>query len=173
MSLIQKIFQPNRVIFERAECAGNPKFIPQNRCTFKPVGPNILSIDIFAKLIRSLKNVQLHATVYYSYNGITFTKFPIDVWESLCDYHKGKWQPIIEMFYYNLRPFWNVNHPCPYSDNITLHIDKYAINDFSVGQILPSGRYRFFANLTEGRKRDFVWSIQLFIEISDHRVHGF
>ena len=143
------------------------------RCFFKPVAPNTITIDISGNLTHPLKNVQVHVKADYSYNGITFVKFPVDVWESVCAYHTGKFEPVVNTFYSNFMYYWNINHPCPYEGDITMYAEKYKVNSFLVEQILPSGRYRFYANLTEGRKREMVAAIRISISISDHRVHGF
>lgn len=124
----------------------------------------------------------LHFVVYYRYNGIEYKKFPIDVWEDLCDWFskkndaariKKKSFLLTEWILKRFSNYSNWNHTCPYENEMTIRAARFPISSIEIPQMLPAGRYQIDINMVEGDRKSIVHATKIFFSISDHRIETF
>lgn len=153
---------------ERIEC--RLAFV---ECNLKRINRENFKINISLNLTSRLKDVWIHGVAYYKYNH--YQKFPIDLWEDLCGWLSGTSKSYLsDWFVKKLLKFSNLNHTCPYEGTIFVKNDNISIKEIHNFEVfLPSGRYRFDINLTEGYHGREFSSMKLYITISDHRVEQF
>lgn len=113
----------------------------------------------------------LHGVVYYKFNGLVYNKFPIDLWENICDFLAGK-----GISYFmgwtlgKLMEYSTFNHSCPFKAGpMLVKADNISIENFPVEPLLPSGRFRVDADFTGGDRVPTA-SFQIFFSVSDHRL---
>lgn len=149
----------------------NDTFVKDHEFAFRAVRFNIFRINLSFNLRQALKNIQVHFDTQFRY--ATFQKFPINRWENLCDYLKGKRSEVLlAVVFSNLQNYTNVNHPCPYTTNETIFLkaDRYEFDAFTFKYFLPAGDFRLNITYAEGAERNMVCRLQIHFTISDHRV---
>lgn len=104
---------------------------------------------------------------------MTYQRFVIDLWENPCDWLRGKRAFILDWTVGKALKYSNINHPCPYRDQIYVKADNISMVDFPVEQLFPAGRYRVDINITDGTKKKLLVKSQFFLSVSDHRVERF
>lgn len=161
------------MIFERVVC-GQPSNSSAEllSCEMKHISRKNLRIDFQINLTEPVHDIWVHTVFYHKYN--TYQKFPIDLWENVCDWLAGKSKSyVLDWTIGRVRRFANLNHPCPYEGLVYLKINNVSIDKFPIEPLLPSGRYRMDVNFTEGnRKKTYVES-KFFFSISDHRIEQY
>lgn len=133
---------------------------------------------VCANLSMPLKDIWMHAVVYYRFNGLTYSKFPVDLWEDACGWFAGTAKSyILDGTIGRLRNYkiidTNINHACPYLGHVYAKADNISTSRFKTQQILPSGKFCLDVNLTNGYRKNVLATAQLFGSISDHRVEQF
>lgn len=149
-------------------------------CLVKYINRRDLTIDVTFKLKKKINAMFFHAVVYYRYNGIEYKKFPIDLWENLCDWFKLHGDSTKKMKYFFLEwmhkrflNYTNINHTCPYEGEMTVRAARFPISSIEIPQLLPAGRYRLDIILFEGDRKSIIYGINLFFSISDNRIERF
>lgn len=165
------IFQKNRFHFDRLQCfILKPEVIKSVQCLTKHISMNNLKIDIAAYATRPINSIWVHAALFYKYNGIVYNKFPIDVWENVCEFLEGKRENKLFLNWMLARvlPYTNYNHTCPYS-SFTIKAENISLDKtFSFDkEILPSGRYRFDVSFTEKDRVPF-FDLKIFGSNAEH-----
>ncbi|KAG4066017.1 hypothetical protein HA402_001264 [Bradysia odoriphaga] len=86
-----------------------------------------------------------HCVLYFKFNGLVYNKFPVDLWESLCDFIDGKRETtfFLNWMMTKMQLVSNLNHSCPFT-NFIIKTNNISLDEaFTFDQsILPSGRYR-------------------------------
>ncbi|KAG4071264.1 hypothetical protein HA402_003968 [Bradysia odoriphaga] len=165
------MLQKNRFHLDRFTCTIlNPEKIVSVHCMCKHISWSNLKIDSELIFSRPIRNIWLHAVCYYKFNGIVYNKFPIDLWENVCDYADGKRKNTFFLDWWVARVirFSNFNHPCPYS-NISVKTNNVSLDEiFSFDKsIFPSGRYRVDLSITEDDRIPFL-KMAIFGSNSEH-----
>ncbi|KAG4073319.1 hypothetical protein HA402_002664 [Bradysia odoriphaga] len=78
--------------------------------------------------------------------------------------------PIMEWLLGRISKFSNLNHKCPYADNIYFKADNISVDEFSYPDLMPSAQYRLDITLFENMEKILATFYIYFIIISDHRI---
>lgn len=123
-------------------------------------------------MTRPIRTAWIHGIFYHKFNGLVYQKFPIDLWENLCDWISGKKQAyILEWTFGRILNYTNFNHPCPFFGYYYIFANNISIDHFVVEPLLPSGRYRidvdFMYKQTDRLPEN---AFQIYFSVSDHRL---
>lgn len=120
------------------------------------------------------QNIWIRVVFNYRYNPHTYHKFPIDLWEDVCEWvHGGKRNHILRWTDEILRSFSNLNHSCPYSD-VLIDVERIPIDKAALLMpLIPSGRYRVDVHVTRGKNHNVSAMVHIFFGVSDNRVEVF
>lgn len=128
-------------------------------------------MHFWANLTEPIHDAWFHIVFYYRWNPTTYNKFPIDIWENVCNWLDGGKSYILDWIGGNIIKYSNLNHSCPYeSQELYLKADNLSINTFIIDQFMPSGRFRIDGSITDGNKSRIFVKGQLFFSVSDHRI---
>lgn len=142
-------------------------------CDLKYLNNERFRVNFYTNATKPLDNIWFHFVFYYRFNPTTFSKFPIDVWENVCDWIGGKAKAAILNFGLgNILKYTSLNHSCPYQE-VYANADNLTSDSFIVDQLFPAGKYRAEANVTDGYKKNLLANIKLIFSISDHRIEKF
>lgn len=165
-------FQRNEIELRRFE----HKLLDKNYATaftfdWRLVARNTITMNItFHQLRKTFQNGDVHVVLYRRY--MRWQKYLVDVWENLCDVlDPHKFTPVMDIFYSNFKQFTNLRHPCPYRINETVYVycDRVFFGNLST-PLIQSGSYRSDITLTDGKERHPILCVQMYFDISDHRV---
>lgn len=141
----------------------------------------MFNVSIYLR--KPIDGIQIHGIVYYRYNGIEYKKFPIDIWEDVCEWlemrngngrMKKKNFFLLEWTIGKILNQSNLNHLCPYENEVFIRIPRIASNSILVvPQLLPAGKFRIDFSVTQRDRRRIILSGKIFFGISDHRVEIF
>lgn len=125
---------------------------------------------------RPISNVWLHGVLYYKFNGLVFSKFPVDLWQDIC-----KWQTERLAGTANKMNLMNwvlglaAKHStldkcnCPILGYHESKIDNFSTSAFVFEPLIPSGIYRLDLAFTENKRAPLL-SAQIFFSVSDYRI---
>lgn len=138
-------------------------------CRVKYIDRNNLRGHLAIHLRRPLSAAWVHGVVYYKY--LTYQKIATEYWDDLCAWLAGERESYFLDF---LKPlistYTNLNHSCPYTGLVFGKADNISAQKFIIPQIMPAGRYKVEANVTEGDRKTSLAGLTLFFSISDHRI---
>ncbi|KAG4078413.1 hypothetical protein HA402_013124 [Bradysia odoriphaga] len=121
----------NRLHLDRFACTVlNTEKIDSARCICKHISWSNIKIDIELISSRPIRNIWLHVVFYFKFNGIVYNKFPIDLWENVCDFADGKREKtfFLDWWVARVQRFSNFNHSCPYS-NISVKTNNVSLDE--------------------------------------------
>lgn len=164
--------QENLVIFRRVELKVlDDSYFESVTFDWRPVAHNVIRLNATAhNLLKTVNFMEIHVVAYHRY--ATWQKFLIDLWENACDaLDPNIYTPVLDIAFKFVRPYTNFRHPCPYRVNETVYFAADKMN-FSklLMPLLPSGPYRLDVTVAVGRTRHPILFLQIYTEISDHRV---
>lgn len=111
----------------------------------------------------------IHGILYYKYN--TYQKIATEYWDDVCAWVAGHRKSYYLDFMKPLiRNYTNFNHTCPYVGLVFGKADNISVQHFMIPQLMPAGRYKIEANLTEGDRKTVLTGGAVFFSISDHRI---
>lgn len=142
-------------------------------CEIKYIRRDRFRMNIWANLSEPIHDAWFHFEFYYRYNPTTYQKFPVDLWENICDWFEGKRAHILDWTVGKVLKYSNLNHPCPYIGHVYIRTDNLTTNDFPIEQLFPSGKYRIDVHFTDGNKSNVLVKSQYFFSISDYRIERF
>lgn len=142
------------------------------RCVFKRISRTNMKIEFYINISKPLDAVWVRSKFYYKFNGITFQKFPINLWENLCDWMIGKSTSyVMEWALSKVLKYSNLNETCPWQSNIIVKVDNISMDTFSLEQsYLPSGSYRADNYFKESEGSIPFATAKLYFSVSDHRL---
>lgn len=113
----------------------------------------------------------MHGVFYHKFNGIVYHKFPIDLWENLCDYldDRSAKSYLLNWTVGRILKYSNMNHSCPYVGLLYAKNDNISIANFPFEPLIPSGRYRVDGAFTEADRVPQA-EFQIYFSVSDHRL---
>lgn len=123
-------------------------------------------------LSQTVDAVLIHSVFYHKFNGISFAKFPIDLWENLCDWMGGKSiSYVMEWSLGKVLKYANRNITCPWNSYMFIKVDNISMNTFSFEQsFIPSGKYRVDNYFMESKGSIPFITASLYFTVSDHRL---
>lgn len=139
-------------------------------CNVRYINRKDLKFDVHWNLTRPVYDAWLHGVLYYKFNGISYSKFPIDLWENFCDWMDHK-KPafILEWTYGRILKYTNFNHSCPFFGHYLIRVKNISVEHFVIEPLLPSGRFRLDVDFTENDRIPFG-GFKLYFSVSDHRL---
>lgn len=142
-----------------------------------------LTINLSLTLSEPVQTMFIHVMFYYRYNGIEYKRFPIDIWENICEWRNNYQKQMnliertkhyfLEWTLQKVMEYTNLDQPCPYIGEIYVKAVNISIERFVIPQFVPSGRYRVDSWLTDGGRKHIFISGKLYFAISDHRIEQF
>ncbi|XP_015040315.2 uncharacterized protein [Drosophila pseudoobscura] len=141
----------------------DPAFMEFPTCRLNVLGRGIIGGNIHLKLLKvPITKMNLRFNVYRRLSG--YHPFLFNISTELCRFMKNP-NPL-QVFYYfhsGFLPYSNVNHTCPYTDDV--FIRNCTLNDEMFKRVpLPKGNYMLTLAMDNGaRKR--VGIISIYIEI--------
>lgn len=143
-------------------------------CNIKNIDRNNnIKFDFHGNLTSLMDDAWFHIVVYHKFNGILYNKFPIDLWENLCEYLNKKREKAFGLNWLlsKLLKYTNLLHPCPYEGLIFIKADNVSLSeifpfDYS---FLPAGAFRIDMAFTDGNRVPFIES-KIYGGVSDHRI---
>lgn len=153
-----------------------PKTTPESKmqsvyCPVKYLNLTHVSVDLHANITEPVYDIWMHTVFYYKFNGITYSKFPIDLWENGCDYLAGKSKNsyILDWVLPNYLKYTNWNHTCPYVGLVFCKVASIHGKTLQFKYLIPAGRYYVDFVITDGERAPMA-KIQAFFSVSDHRL---
>lgn len=132
-----------------------------------------MKLYVHGNLTKAVDNVWVHGVFYYKFNGITYQKYPIDLWESFCGWMEGKSKSyVLDWTVGRILKYTNVNHTCPYVGLVIMKVDNISIDNFPFEPLVPSGRYRVDLDIAESDRIPYGGA-KLYFSVSDHRLEVF
>ncbi|EDV95705.1 GH15854 [Drosophila grimshawi] len=131
------------VTFTNLKCTEKNRKIGEfDYCYIKAVNRTHKYISLYYKLYeRPLSNITLNIKLFRNSNG--YKPFFIDFVVDACQFLKRQDNPIIQIFYEILLEYSNMNHTCPYSEDI--FVDKFYTGNIESQFIryipVPDGEY--------------------------------
>lgn len=152
-------------------CVYRPgSFIQSVYCKIDYISRKNLKIDIHYNFTKPRSDIWFHGSLNYKFNGLTYQKFPINLWENICDWMSGKQKAyILDWTLGRLTKYSNLNHSCPFNGYYFIRVNNMSMDSFIVEPLLPSGRYRLDLVATEGDRVPLT-DMKLYFSISDHRL---
>lgn len=169
-------FQTNEITVERFYAVPIKLTVANSiYCRVKYISRRNLNVDIRWNYTKPVYDQWFHIVIYYKFNGITYSKFPIDLWENMCDWliGVGPKKYALDWALKRILNYTHFNHPCPYYVGPAfVKVDNVSIDMFSFDHLLPSGRYYMDMYLTTGDRVPFI-AFKFYFSISDIRVDVF
>lgn len=167
--------QVNELTFERVHCEqkDNNTIISDLHCEAKYIKRGFVRTYAYVNFSQPIHDCWVHFVSYYRYNPTSYQKFPVNLWENPCDWLKGKKSWLLDWSVKRVLKYTNINHPCPYDGHVYFKADNISTNIFNIEQLIPAGRYRIDAFLTDGSKTNVLAKGQLYFSVSDVRVERF
>lgn len=142
-------------------------------CDVKYIRRNVLKINFWVKSSEPVYDAWLHSVFNFRFNRMTYQKFPIDLWENICDWCNNSAKSfMMDWSFGRVLQYSNVNHPCPYM-YVHLKVDNISISHFPIEQFLPAGKFRVDHNITSGDRKKVLVMMHQFLSISDNRIERF
>lgn len=154
-------------------CRLNETLVREEVCDIRLTARNVLKSNISFRILDDINIMYIRFDTLYRYN--TYQKFPINLWENVCDYLAGRGrQYMINIMYDNFGQYIT-NHTCPFKANETLSfmVDKYYVNNFTFNYLVPSGDYRLNITYAVGAERNMLIELEFYYSVSDHRIWRF
>lgn len=143
-------------------------------CDVKYVSRDHLKFNVSVNLSEPLNDDWMHTVANYKFNQFSYQRFAIDFWDNACDWISGKSKSLVlDLTFGRVLNYSNVNHPCPYEGHVFLKVDNISIKHFPMEPLIPSGRYRVDANLTDGNRKKVLAMASMYLSVSDHRIERF
>ncbi len=123
-----------------------------------------------------MNNLWLHGMLYYKFNGLTYQKFPVDLWEDACSWLRGRQKGtqqahILDWTIGNMIEYSTLNQStCPLFGYHYFRNDNFSFNVFKFKPLLPSGRWRLDLEFTDGYMSDVIAAGYAHFTASDYRI---
>lgn len=125
-----------------------------------------------AMVIKPITEGMVHVSAYYKYNGISYKKFPIDLWEDICGWFDKRSKSFyMEWVMKDLIQYTNVKK-CPVDGYIYLKANNISVDSFYL-PFMPSGRYRIDVVLTHNDRKTLLGMGRIHLNIPDNRIEKF
>lgn len=102
-----------------------------------------------------------------------YRKFAIDIWEDICGWANGTVKSsLLDASIGKLLNYsdTNINHKCPYYDYLYVKTGNLSVKGFPIANIninlIPTGRYRAEAILSEKIYSEWLLATKVYFEIS-------
>lgn len=143
-------------------------------CDVKYISRDHLKFDVRGNLSEPIYDFWVHTVGYYKFNQFSYQRFAVDFWDNGCDWLANKTKSYaFDWTIGRVLQYSNINHTCPYDGQIFLKINNVSIHHFAVEPLVPSGRYRVDANVTDGNRKKVLAMASAYFSVSDHRIERF
>lgn len=141
-------------------------------CNVKYISRRRLKMDFRWNMTKPVYDSWLHGSVYHKFNGITWAKFPIDLWEDMCAWISGKRKAyILDWTFGKILKYTNFNHSCPFYGYYIIDVKNISMEHFDVEQLLPSGQYRLDLEFTQQQGGgDPYTAFSVYFSVTEYRL---
>lgn len=116
--LLISFLQTNRFHLDKIICKPMPNqtAIVGSCCEVKYIERDVIKVDIWADLNKTLHDIWGQFVVFYKFNSLTYQKFPLAVKQNVCSWLAGNYTiPFIDsLMRIANEEYSNVYHPCPF-----------------------------------------------------------
>lgn len=142
-------------------------------CDIKHISRRNVRVKIENSFEKPVTTAWAHIVVYYRYN--TYQKYAIDLWENLCGFLDKKASSYFMLWAVSrVLNYTNLNHSCPYKENIIIKINNMSIDVIQIEPLMPAGRYRLDINLTKishtYNLKQIYGMYKIYGSVSDNRI---
>lgn len=135
------------------------------------IGTNLVSINYNFTVKEPLDEPVAHVVFYYKYT--IFRKFPIDLWQNLCEILNPKKQ--VQFFSSSFKPILpHIQHDgkleCPLMGSYAARITNLSLNQFDLPSLIPAGKYRIDVNITENNRKNVILLTRTYVNVPDNRI---
>ncbi|XP_036322422.1 uncharacterized protein LOC118736434 [Rhagoletis pomonella] len=143
----------------------NRSFVDFAECRLRLVQRSLNEINIRLKILQPpLDNITVHLQFMKKSNG--YRPYLIDTKFDACKFISTKSNPMINYLYDFIRPYTNINHSCPYRNELIVKNLRINQKLLTAATILPTGDYAFFTTwLVNNVKRAFL---QLYVKYKEN-----
>lgn len=143
-------------------------------CDAKYISRKYMKFQIHFNFTKPVKDIWLHTVLYHKFNGLVYQKFPIDLWENMCEWLTARLAGKKTLYMLN----WTLgriidestfNHTCPFVGYQAIDVKNISIDAFVVEPLIPSGRYRMQLDFADGGRVTFG-TVFVFFSVSDYRL---
>lgn len=151
---------------EKVLCTNHSKKCDSINCSVKLVNRYTQLLNIGCDLgQRKQKNIRLGFVMHYRFNNV-YRQFLINLDMDFCAYMAEK--PERNLFLESIMPhvtrFSNINHPCPYSANVSVR-NMPVTNVIFNRAIIPSGQYRLDVNIYDSADKTPIIFCKVFLTV--------
>lgn len=154
---------------------GTSNKITIGNCSIKHnghIGSNLIAINYDITVNEPINNVYVHTVFYYKYT--VFRKFPIDLWENMCEILEPKNGKFYLSSSFSKSIFSAIQHngqlKCPLMGSYSVKLTNVSMDIFELPSLIPAGQYRIDVNLTEKNRNNVLLISSLFVSIADNRI---
>lgn len=136
------------------------------------IGSNRIAVNIDIMVNEPLDDVYVHTVFYFKYT--VFRKFPIDLWENLCEILDPKKGSFYLSYSFSKHLYSAIQHngplKCPLMGSYAVKLTNVSMDLFDLPSLIPAGQYRIDANVTEKNRNNVLMIFSLFASVSDNRI---
>lgn len=170
--------QRNELTLERIVCpVARPNIVAHSvHCRVKYIDWNRnLKVQINFNITKPLNHIWLHTMLYYKFNGLVYSKFPIDLWYNICEWQDKRLTGRLTRVegyasFKRLLDMSSLNHSCPFVGYYSVDVKNMSMEAFPFEPLLPSGRYRFDMAYSEKFHGYEFYTSQIYFSVSDYRL---
>lgn len=172
-------FQKNEMIFERFICKnGTSTKIQVHDCWVKKVGrigSDRISILINTTILEPISDLFVSTSMFVKYQ--TYRQFPFFDGGDVCGWFNGtKHSNIMDWTFKQVQKYahYDSEYKCPFIGNFVIKVNNISLNEkIPLLLILPSRRFIFESNVTEGYQGTILMLGKYYFSISDHRIEQY
>lgn len=143
-------------------------------CEIKYISQDRMKLHVWANFSEPIHELWIHSVAYFKFNGLTFSRFPINIWENMCGWLAGKTKSfILDWTFGKVLQYSNLNHPCPYDGHVYVKVDNLSATILQIEQFLPAGKFRLDMNITDGNRNRVLAMAKIIFTIFDNRIERF
>lgn len=135
------------------------------------IGTNLVIMNFNFTVKEPIDEPVAHMVFYYKYT--IFRKFPIDMWQNVCEILNPKKQ--VQFFSSAFKPLLPyIQHDgkleCPIMGSYAARISNISLDQFDLPSLIPAGKYRIDVNITEKNRKNVILVTQTYATVSDNRI---
>lgn len=135
---------------------------------FKKLNYTTANVEVVVSLNRTYHSIFVHGVVYRQFSSNVYRRGAWDLWQDVCKLMDGDdLISLARMARDRVLPYTNGIRRCPYPPGIYYgRVNGLRSEMLNFGYLLPSGRFRAEANMTDGYKGTVLATVKLYFSIS-------
>lgn len=172
-------FQKNEMIFERFICQnGTSTKVQLHDCWVKKVGrigSDRISMLINSTILEPVSDIFISTALFVKHQ--TYRKFPFYDGGDVCGWFNGtKHSDVMDWTFKRVQKYvrYDNEFKCPFVGDFSIQVNNISLNEkMPMLLLLPSRRFLFESNITDGYQGDVLLHSKYYFSISDHRIEQY